>query len=89
MDKNHPLVKTVEEAVRATLKREVEIRWFAGSTDCGHFAEAGIPFVGFGPGEVKYAHTNRERISLQMMKEAMECYPGIISNVSRLEKRKR
>ena len=89
MDKNHPLVKTVAEAVRATLKREVEIRWFAGSTDCGHFVEAGIPFVGFGPGEVKYAHTNRERISLQMMKEAMECYPAIISNVSRLEKRKR
>lgn len=88
MDKNHPFVKTAAEAVRSTLNREVEIRWWGGASDCGYFTEAGIPIIGFSPSEPGWAHTNKERISLKMMKEAMLCYPAIISNITKLEKRR-
>ncbi len=88
MDESHPLVRAVTDAVRSTLKKEVEIRWWEGATDCGYFAEEQIPIIGFSPSESKYSHTSRERISLQMMREAMECYPAIISNISNLKKRR-
>jgi putative selenium metabolism hydrolase len=87
IDKSHPLVKVAAEAVKSILKKEVEIRWWNGATDCGFFMEAGIPIVGFSPAEVEYAHTNKERISLELMREAMECYPSIIASISTLKKR--
>lgn len=86
IDQNHPEVKAVTEAVRSTLRREIEAHWWEGATDCGYFIEAGIPILGFSPSESKYSHTSRERISLEMMKEAVMCYPAIVSNISRLEK---
>ncbi len=89
VDRGHPEVEAVAEAVRTVLKREVEIRWWQGATDCGYFADEGIPIVGFSPGESKYSHTSRERISLEMMQEAVKCFPAILSNLSKLEKRKR
>jgi acetylornithine deacetylase/succinyl-diaminopimelate desuccinylase-like protein len=82
IDKSHPLVKLTAEAVRPILNRDVEILWWNGASDCGFFMEAGIPSIGFGPGEVKYPHTNKEKISLKLMKEAMECYPAIIASIS-------
>jgi acetylornithine deacetylase/succinyl-diaminopimelate desuccinylase-like protein len=87
IDQSHPLVKATAEAIRSVLNRPVEIRWWDGATDCGFFMEAGIPILGFSPAEIEYAHTNRERISLKLMKEAMECYPAIIASISKLEKR--
>jgi putative selenium metabolism hydrolase len=89
VDKGHPEVEAIAEAVRAVLKREVETRWWQGATDCGYFTDEGIPIVGFSPGEPKYSHTSRERISLELMQEAMNCFPAIISNLSKLEKTKK
>jgi acetylornithine deacetylase/succinyl-diaminopimelate desuccinylase-like protein len=89
IDKTYPLVKETTQAVRSVLKREVEVSRWPFSTDCHFFMEAGVPIVGFSPGEEKYIHTNKERISLHLMREAMACYPAIISSLSRLEKRKR
>ncbi len=88
INNNHPLVEATAAAVRSILNREVEVRWWDGATDCGFFMEAGIPIIGFSPGEMEYAHTNKERISLELMGEAMKCYPAIIASISRLEKRR-
>jgi di/tripeptidase len=65
----------------------VEIRWWDGATDCGFFMEVGIPIVGFSTAEVEYVHTNKERISLELMRETMECYPATIASISKLKKR--
>jgi putative selenium metabolism hydrolase len=88
IENNHPLVKVTVEAVRSILNKEVEIRWWDGATDCGFFMEAGIPIIGFSPAEMEYAHTDKERISLELIKEAMKCYPAIIASISKLEKRR-
>ena len=89
MDNQHPLVKAVTEAISTTLNRKVEYHWWEGATDCGSFAEAGIPIVGFSPSEQEHSHTTKEKISLKMIREAFACYPTIISNITKLEKRKR
>ena len=89
IDKIHPLVKATAEAVKATLGGKVEFSTWTGATDCGYFMESGIPILGFSPGDVAYAHTTRERISLGMMEDTMRCYPAIVSNLAKLGKRDR
>lgn len=88
-DQNHPLVRAVAGAIRSNLNREPEVRWWEGATDCGYFADAGVPIVGFAPSETQYSHTSRERISLEKMKEAVQCLPAIVANMAKLEKRKK
>jgi succinyl-diaminopimelate desuccinylase len=87
MERGHPLVEAVSQAIRGKLHRNVELRWWEGATDCGYFSDAGIPIVGFSPAEQELSHTSREKISLKMIQEAFSCYPAIIANISRLEKR--
>ena len=87
IDRTHPFAQATAEAVISTLGREVEFSGWTGATDGGYFMEAGIPIVGFGPGESEYEHSARERISLQKVKEAMECYPAIVANIGKLEKK--
>jgi putative selenium metabolism hydrolase len=54
----------------------VDIWHFA--TDGGHLMKAGIPTIGFGPGDDKLAHTNQERIPLAQIEEAVVCYAALI-----------
>lgn len=37
------------------------------ATDGGHFMAAGIPTIGFGPGDERLAHTTEERIDLDQL----------------------
>ncbi|HDM76083.1 MAG TPA: M20/M25/M40 family metallo-hydrolase [Deltaproteobacteria bacterium] len=89
INNDHPFVQAVVQAVKETLKRPVRVTRWSCATDCGYFMDAGIPIVGFSPAEMKYMHTTRDRISLTLMKEALECYPIIISYVSKLPKRRK
>jgi putative selenium metabolism hydrolase len=89
IDKNHPLVRETASAIRSTLGRDVDISRRPFATDCGCFKEAGIPIIGFSPCEEKYAHTNRDRVSLRLISEAFKCYPAIIYNLSKLKTRKK
>jgi acetylornithine deacetylase/succinyl-diaminopimelate desuccinylase-like protein len=48
------------------------------ATDGGHLMTAGIPTIGFGPGDERLAHTNQERINLAQMGEAVVAYASLI-----------
>ena len=48
------------------------------ATDGGHLMAAGIPTIGFGPGDETLAHTNQERLELSQLKEAMGAYAILI-----------
>ncbi len=54
----------------------VDIWRFA--TDGGHLMAAGIPTIGFGPGDERLAHTNQERINLAQLAEAVVAYAVLI-----------
>ena len=48
------------------------------ATDGGHLMAAGIPTIGFGPGDDTLPHTSRERISLAQMQEATVGYVALM-----------
>ena len=57
-------IQTLMESIRAASGLEPRIGGRGGITDAGWFAQAGIPTVVFGPGDVLYAHRVDERVHL-------------------------
>jgi putative selenium metabolism hydrolase len=82
IDRDHPLVRHVGKAIRAELGYRPEITKWDFSTDGVYtMGVAGIPTIGFGPGQEKYAHTADERIRLQDVASAARGYARIAAEV--------
>ena len=47
------------------------------STDGGHLTEAGIPTIGYGPGEERLVHTTRESIAVSELTQAAAGYAAL------------
>jgi acetylornithine deacetylase/succinyl-diaminopimelate desuccinylase-like protein len=60
----HPLVKAARAALEQVYEETVPVYLWRFATDGGHYMAAGIPTVGFGPGDERLAHTTEEHISL-------------------------
>ncbi len=69
------------QAARSTLTnvlgRDDGVDIWRFATDGGHLTAAGIPTIGFGPGDEWLAHTNQERINLVQMGEALPAYTAL------------
>jgi len=75
MEEDHPLVQAMIRAVRKTLGYHPYVGQWAFSTDGAYtMGVAGIPTVGFGPGEERYAHTAEEQIRLDDVASAVRVY---------------
>jgi acetylornithine deacetylase/succinyl-diaminopimelate desuccinylase-like protein len=75
MEEDHPLVEALTRTVRKTLGYYPPIGRWAFSTDGVYtMGVAGIPTVGFGPGEERYAHTAEEQIRLKDVVAAARVY---------------
>ena len=82
LDRDHPLVQQVSKAVRTELGYRPTVSKWAFSTDGVYtMGVAGIPTVGFGPGEEKYAHTADEQIRLNDVYRAARGYARIATEV--------
>jgi acetylornithine deacetylase/succinyl-diaminopimelate desuccinylase-like protein len=68
---DRPLVTGAQAALNAALRRDVPTKIWPFCTDAGHLVAAGIEVIGFGPGHEEVIHTVNERISIDMMIEAM------------------
>jgi succinyl-diaminopimelate desuccinylase len=68
---DRPLVTGAQAALNAALKRQVPTKIWPFCTDAGHLVAVGIEVIGFGPGHEEVIHTVNERISIDMMVEAM------------------
>jgi succinyl-diaminopimelate desuccinylase len=69
---DHPVVVAAESICRDVLKQERPTGVWRFATDGGHFAEAGMAPIGFGPGDEFLAHTINEHIEITALEEAME-----------------
>jgi putative selenium metabolism hydrolase len=75
MPEDHPLVTSAVRAVRAQLKHRPRVTKWDFSTEGAYTAGvAGIPTVGFGPGDPHLAHTADEHVRLADVYTAAEVY---------------
>ena len=74
----NPLAVAAQAAITAAAggTRSYDVWQFA--TDGGHLMAAGIPTVGFGPGNDRLAHTNQERIGIADLKDATATYAPLV-----------
>lgn len=68
---DHPAVRAAEQVLTGGLARPIPTKLWRFATDGGHFARAGMAVIGFGPGDERVVHTNREHILLTEWQEAM------------------
>ena len=68
---DRPLARQAQATLSAALKRDVPTKIWRFCTDAGHLVKVGVEVIGFGPGYEEIIHTVDERISIDMMVEAM------------------
>ena len=80
VDSDHPVVTAAATAVgRREGGGAARVRPWQFATDGGWSCDVhGIFTIGFGPGEERYAHTNRERLDLEEARWSLERYPELV-----------
>lgn len=82
LDREHPLVQQVSKAIRAELGYRPSVGKWDFSTDGTYtMGIAGIPTVGFGPGEEKHAHTTGDQIRIADVIRAAQGYACIAAEI--------
>jgi putative selenium metabolism hydrolase len=82
IEEDHPLVEAASGAIRHTLGQAPQLVKWDFSTD-GTYSHgmAGIPTIGFGPGDERYAHTVDEQIRLEDVFKGVEVYAQLAAKV--------
>lgn len=82
LDENHPLV-TAGQAVRKQigLPEAPSGKWNFSTNGTYWAGKAGIPSIGFGPGDEETAHTVRDSVSLEDLVKAAEFYALLPSSI--------
>ena len=84
LDRDHPFVRQVSKALRVELGYRPSIGKWSFSTDGVYtMGTAGIPTLGFGPGEEGYAHVADERVHMDDVARAAQGYARIATEVLR------
>jgi putative selenium metabolism hydrolase len=82
MEEDHPLVRSAIRASERAIERRPRLTTWAFSTDGVYTqGQAGIPTIGFGPGEERFAHTSDEQIRLADVARAAKVYAQLAVEV--------
>ncbi len=82
MDEKNEYVQKTLKALESVGQHPKTYFWDFG-TDVAYFAAVcGIPSIGYSPAEEKYCHAPTDRISIGLMKEALEGYTAICLEIS-------
>ncbi len=75
LDPEHPLCRAGVEAAAAVQDRAVRLsRWVFSTNGVASMGRLGIPTIGFGPGEERFAHVADERIPVDHLTTAAAFY---------------
>jgi putative selenium metabolism hydrolase len=78
-----PLAQVAGQIIESSTGKPANPDVWEFATDGGHLAKAGIPVVGFGPGDDRLAHTNQERISVEELKTAAATYAPLAAGLAK------
>jgi len=82
LDREHALVQQVSKAIRSELGYRPSVGKWDFSTDGTYtMGIAGIPTIGFGPGEEKHAHTTGDQIRIVDIIRAAQGYARIAAEI--------
>jgi succinyl-diaminopimelate desuccinylase len=76
-DRDDAILQAVHGAVEAAVAHPVPVDVWAFCTDGSYLAAAGVPCVGYGPGDEHMAHVLDERIAVDEIVEATAAYMGL------------
>ncbi len=68
---DHPALAAAKQALDGALGEDVPVGVWQFATDGGHFAQAGMTCIGFGPGDDLLAHTVDESITIEDLKKGL------------------
>jgi putative selenium metabolism hydrolase len=78
--KTNPIVNDVYEAITESY-REPEKQIWTFATDGRIYARLGIPVIGFGPGEEKYAHTQMDHVQVEDFLDTVKVYAWLACSI--------
>jgi len=81
----HPVVHETKEAVAEALGRDPAIGVWRFATDGRLYALKGIPVVGFGPGEERFAHTHQDHVRVEDYLQAIKVYAWLACKICGVE----
>jgi acetylornithine deacetylase/succinyl-diaminopimelate desuccinylase-like protein len=69
-----PLVGAISSASRELFKRDAELCYSPAALDAGFLNRNGIETIMFGPGDLRFAHTDQDAVPLQEVRDAAKIY---------------
>ncbi len=81
LPEEHPLPRRAAQIIGGVVGRALPIGIWCFATDGGHLMAAGIPTIGYSPGDEAVVHTTEERISIALMEEALAGYIALCAQL--------
>jgi acetylornithine deacetylase/succinyl-diaminopimelate desuccinylase-like protein len=82
---SHWLVEAASDSVGKILGRQMNQRVWGFTTESHCFMERGIPTIGFGPGEERFTHSEREVVSVEDLVTATKAYAMLAIDLCRCQ----
>ncbi len=79
--KKYPVVAEVRGAIAEVLGREPELKTWRFSTDGRFYSWMGIPVLGFGPGEERFAHTHEDHVRVEDYLDSVKAYAWLACKI--------
>jgi acetylornithine deacetylase/succinyl-diaminopimelate desuccinylase-like protein len=73
----HPALRTAASVLEPVLGESPPVDVWRFATDGGHFSQAGLTVIGFGPGDETLAHTVDESIEISALETALDAYEAL------------
>lgn len=78
LEPDHPLLRAAGSDYSAIFSREPEVgKWEFSTNGIYWMGKAGIPSIGFGPGDERYAHTVLDQVPVQEVIDATRFYAAL------------
>jgi putative selenium metabolism hydrolase len=84
--KKNPIVNEIKLALMESLDKNVDFKVWTFATDGRFYSWMGLPVIGFGPGEERFAHTNQDHVGVEDYIQTIKAYAWIACKICGINK---